>query len=118
MSPIIRIITPLATALAIITGCSGSDEEEARSCVGSETAEVCLVGVAVDVEIEASGLQPGSVLTVTTTRNDEPAEFEVGDDGALVGTSGLLGDWSGVVVTFAAVDESGQPLGGSLTVEG
>jgi hypothetical protein len=76
---------------------------------------VCIAGSSGDFEVEASGLQPGSVLHLTSDKLGD-SSYTITDSGEPHGRVGLLGDLDDEIIVMSAVAESGEPLSGELTL--
>jgi len=98
-----------------IAGCSSGDE--ARCVLGESPAEVCITGSNNNLEIKASGLEPGSQLVLETQKTGE-GSYVVGAGGAPDGVIGLLGDLGGETISISATSESGAPFEGEVTIAG
>lgn len=113
-------IPPLA---AVCLGLAACGADGAASCVATETAEVCMVDRNGVKNVRASGLEPGSDVTLTSIDNDDfdPIVVTADDEGAVEppDDGGLLYVFGGVTVTFGvdAIDGSGASFAGELDVE-
>lgn len=76
---------------------------------------MCIAGSSGDFEVEASGLQPGSVLQLTSDKLGD-SSYTITDAGEPDGRVGLLGDLDDEIIVMSAVAESGEPLSGELTL--
>ncbi len=99
--------------LVILAACGDSDS---TSCVSSGDAEVCAVSSDGSIGFTASGLEPGSDLTIDSDVGD-PATYPVGPDGGFGdGAIGFLSLFAGteVVFTITAVAADGERFGGEI----
>lgn len=74
---------------------------------------MCIAGSSGDFEVEASGLQPRSVLQLTSDKLGD-SSYTITDAGEPDGRVGLLGDLDDDIIVMSAVAESGEPLSGEL----
>lgn len=99
-------VTAALAAVSVTTGCSGADIAQ---CVTHAEAEVCAASQGPSTVVEASGLQPGSTLTVDDGAGTEMT-FSVGNDGAPKGVVGLMSKAGSrqQVVTVTATSSTGS----------
>ena len=76
---------------------------------------MCIAGSSGDFEVEASGLQPRSVLQLTSDKLGD-SSYTITDAGEPDGRVGLLGDLDDEIIVMSADAESGEPLWGELTL--
>lgn len=106
----------LAVACTSLLGCS--DASSAKQCVSSGDARVCAERDGGGVLYSASGLKPGSTVTVATPET-ESSEIPIGPSGGFDGNVGLLSASGAFVgtITVSATTDGGVPLIGDLSFE-
>lgn len=99
-------------AVGAFAGCSSGDS---TLCLSADGADVCITGSDGDLQVDATGLEPGSTLRLTSDKLGE-VEYEISSTGAPAGQIGMLGDLRGEVVSISAIAASGETIDGDITV--
>jgi hypothetical protein len=103
------------SALAVVPFASGCSDESEAQCVRSGDAKVCYVREnAAAGNLEVSGLQPGSTLTLTSDELGE-STYPVNDSGTVDGKVGVLNSTGAPIeVTVTGTTASNESLVGTF----
>ncbi len=106
-----------STAVLLSSGVGCGDRSNEAKCVAAGPARVCVEPGDGGAEVTTEGLEPGSELRVTTSEGTQTVE--VGEDGSVEGTVGLI--WAirpaSTTVEFEGTSSDGQPVEGSIVLD-
>ena len=111
----LRVAAAFVCAVAVSllpAGCSGSEKSQ---CVRSGEAEICYVRESAAAgTFSASGLRPGSTLTVSSPLTGE-STYPVNDAGSVDGKVGFInGSGESVELTVSATAGGGETIVGTI----